>query len=120
MPTEKFSVTYERSGGLKPMPQMLVIRPGRKATATTRSAGGESRTVHFRVPVPKAQQLRAGLSNPRFALLESSGPGNCADCYLYSIDYRGHSVSLTEVDIPGWLRKTVGRLGALAAHLPSH
>jgi hypothetical protein len=102
------------------MPQKLVIRRGRQATATTRSASGESQTVRFRVPAAKIRQLRAGLSNPQFALLESSEPGNCADCYLYSIDYRGHSVSVTQVDVPSWLSKTIGSLEALAAHRPFH
>jgi hypothetical protein len=115
---EKFSVSYERNGGLSATPQKLVIQPGRLAAAT--SASSEGRTVRFRVSAPKIRQLRAGLSNPRFALLESSGPGNCADCYVYSIDYRGHSVSLDQVDVPSWLSKTIGRLDALAAHRPLH
>jgi hypothetical protein len=83
-------------------------------------ANGESRTVRFRVSVSKINQLRAGLSDPRFALLESSGPGNCADCYSYSIAYRGHSVTISQVDVPGWLSGTIGRLEALALHRPLH
>jgi hypothetical protein len=121
VPVAKFSVIYERGGGLKPMPQRLVIRPGRHAIATTASATGRSRTVRFRVSVLTIKRLRAGLDDPRFDLLESSGPGNCADCYVYSIDYRGHAVSVAQVDVPRWLSKTIERFGALAgSHRPFH
>jgi hypothetical protein len=121
VPTEKVALTYERSGGLAATPQKLVIRPGRQAAATGTNAAGKKKTVHFRLSAPKTNQLRNKLLDRRFALLEDSvAPGNCADCYLYSIKFRGHSVSISQVDVPAWLAKTIGHLEALAAHRPLH
>jgi len=120
VPVSKFSVRYERSGGLKVMPQKVVIKPGRHVVATTRNGVGV-KTVRYRVPVPTVKRLRNGLSDPRFAAFEGGPPGTCADCYVYTITYRGHMVTVDESTVPGWLRKTITRLEALAApHLPFH
>ena len=63
VPVSKFTVSYERSGGLKVMPQKVVIKPGRHAVATTRNGVGV-KTVRYRVPVPTVKRLRSGLSEP--------------------------------------------------------
>ena len=121
VPVAKFSVAYERSGGLAPMPQKLVITPGRHAVATARGAGGRPQTARFRAAVGTVKRLRNGLSDPRFAAFGGGGPGNCADCYFYAIDYREHSVSVPQSDVPVWLGRTIDRLEALVeAHLPFH
>jgi hypothetical protein len=120
VPIEKFSVSYERSGGLAAMSQKVAIKPGRRGEASA-STGHETRAVRFRPSVLKVKQLRNGLSDPRFKLLESSPSGSCADCYVYSLVYREHSVSIAEPDVPVWLAKTIGRLEALVeTHLPFH
>jgi hypothetical protein len=119
-PISQFSVRYERSGGLKVMPQKVVIKPGRHAVATTRNGRGV-KTVRYRVPVPTVKRLRNGLSDPRFAAFEGGPPSNCADCYVYSITYRGHTVTVDQSEVPAWLQKTITRLEALAGpHLPFH
>ena len=120
VPVSKFSVSYERSGGLKVMPQKVVIRPGRHAVATTRNGVGVKR-VRYRVPVPTVKRLRKGLSDPRFAAFEGGPPSNCADCYVYTITYRGHTVTVDQSTVPSWLQRTITRLEALAGpHLPFH
>jgi hypothetical protein len=103
------------------LPQKLVISPGRQAVVKTLGPGGEPRTARFRVSALTIKRLRNGLSDQRFDVFEGSGPGNCADCWVYSIDYRGHSVSVAQTNVPIWLRKTIGRLEALVeSHLPLH
>jgi hypothetical protein len=120
VPIERFSAVYERSGGLKPMPQRVVIRPGREAETATRSFD-ENSEVGFTISVLKAKQLRAGLSQPRFRAFDTTLPGNCADCYLYTIGFRGHEISFPQSEIPGFIRKTVARFEALyESHLPRH
>ena len=121
LPDAKFAASYERSGGLKPMPQKVVFSPGRKAAVTTLDPTGKPRTVRFRLPILKLHQFRNALSQPKFALYESHLPGTCADCYLYSIAYRGHSITFVQTEIPIWIRKTVYRFEALVeSHRPFH
>ncbi len=75
------------------MPQKLVI-------ATRQGSHGDDEERERRKPdgaLPGAGARRSTSLAPasrssRFAVLESSVPGNCADCYIYSIDYRGHAV----------------------------
>ena len=116
-----FAISYVRSGGLKSMPQKLTIMPGRHASATVLTPRTGIRTVRFRVGAKRIVSLRKGLSEAHFSQLRTSNPGNCADCFLYSLRYRGHDVTLTEVDVPSPLRAVIDQLEALiAAHRPLH
>jgi hypothetical protein len=120
----EFAITYERSGGLKPMPYRLAIRPGRAATLTAEGALDErSRTVRFRVSRKRIRRLRAALGRAGFETVGDPGPspGACADCYFYAIAYEGHEVTFSEALVPKRLRETVALLEDLiAAHLPRH
>ena len=121
VPVAKVAASYERSGGLQPTTERVVITPGRKAAVTTRTAGGALRTVRFRLSVLTVKRLRNGLSQPHFPGFESPPPGSCADCRAYTLEFRGRSVSFPETEIPIWLKKTVGRFEALVdAHRPFH
>jgi hypothetical protein len=123
-PPSSFAISYERSGGLKPMPQKLVISPGRHGALTTRGADLESsRTVRFRVGVRRIESLQRALAQSDFATVGTPGPnpGTCADCYFYSLRYEGHEVTFSEVSVPEQLRGVVGQLEAvIAAHRPFH
>ena len=102
------------------MPQKVVIRPGREAETAT-SSFNEGSEVGFTLSVLKAKQLRAGLSQAQFRRFESPLPGNCADCYVYTITFRGHTISFTQSEIPIWIKKTVARFEALyETHRPRH
>jgi hypothetical protein len=109
-PRQPFAIHFEKSGGLKPMPQELTIRPGRHAVATMAVTAVGSRTVHFRVSSKKVAALRRGLRRAHFSSLESSFPGNCADCFLYTIEYRGNEVTIDESSMPARLRDVVTKL----------
>jgi hypothetical protein len=121
-PVASFAISYERSGGLKPMPQKLVIEPGRRGQVYQAPNGHESGARIFRVGKSRILSLRRGLAKAHFEQIEGGGlPGTCADCYLYSIRYRGHSVSLVETEVPAQLRKVINQLEAVIdAHLPFH
>jgi hypothetical protein len=119
-PVEQFAITYERSGGLAAMPEKLTVRPGRNATMTVRRRnGGES--VAYRLGVKQVKKLRAAAETARISELPASEPGSCADCYVYSVTYRGESASVAEVDVPRRMQPLIDRAEALiAAHLPFH
>jgi len=108
-----FALTYERSGGLKATPQKLTIGPGRHAIATIADTRGGTKTVRFQIPRKRVQNLRQGLAQAHFSQLESPPPGNCADCYLYSISYRGHEVTVGQADMSDRLDDVVTELETL-------
>ena len=113
-PPQPFAIHFEKSGGLKPMPIELTIRPGRRAVASIAGTRAGERTVRFRVSRKKVASLKSGLRRAHFFELESPLPGNCADCFLYSIEYRGHEVSFDESAIPAKLGAVVTELESLA------
>jgi hypothetical protein len=120
-PAERFAISYERSGGFAAMPQKLTIRPGRHATVTALDAHGQRRSVEFRVAAKKVERLRAAAEAARIGDLAPSAPGSCADCFVYSVSYRGETASVAEVDVPARMRGLVNRAEALiGAHLPFH
>jgi hypothetical protein len=110
-PPPPFAIHFEKSGGLKPMPQELTIGPERhaKATMATGTAAGV-RTVRFRVSRKQVARLRRGLRLAHFSELASSSPESCADCYLYTIEYRGHEVRADESALPDRLHDVVRKL----------
>ncbi len=113
-PPQPFAIHFEKSGGLKPMPQELIIGPERhaKAAMATGTPAGV-RTVHFRVSRKQVARLRRGLRQAHFSELENSFPGNCADCYLYTIEYRGHEVTTDESALPDRLHNVIRKLEAI-------
>jgi hypothetical protein len=121
LPVEQFAISYERSGGIAAMPEALTIRPGRQATVTAIDGRGKRLSREFRIGVKRVKQLRAAAETAHVPELTASEPANCADCYVYSVTYRGESASVAEVDVPGRMRPLIGRAEALiAAHLPFH
>jgi hypothetical protein len=121
-----FQLSYERSGGLKPDPRSLQIEPGRRATAQRRklSARSDSRfTARFRLGIKQVKRLRNALERADFQAIPGPTPlpSNCADCYLYEIEYRGHTVSFDQTTVPEGLEPVVDQAEALIeAHLPFH
>jgi hypothetical protein len=109
-PTARFAIHFEKSGGLKAMPEELTIRPGRHAVATIVDTVAGRRTVHFQVSAKKVATLKRGLRRARFSTLKSSLPGNCADCFLYTIEYRGHEVTIDQTALSDALRDVVTKL----------
>jgi hypothetical protein len=120
----QFTLSYERSGGLVANPRSLEVAPGRHATAKRRrspTGGGSLATAHFRIGVEQVRRLRNALERADFQGIADPGPGVCADCFHYSIDYRGHEVTFTDVTVPKGLRPVIDRIEAIIAHhLPFH
>ena len=69
-----------------------------------------------------AEELRRELAKAHFAHLESTAsPATCADCYVYSITYHGHTVLFFDSMTPPGLMEVVDRLeGEAIAHLYRH
>jgi Emfourin len=120
----QFKLSYERSGGLVANPRSLEIAPGRHATATRRKLASRSDsliTANFRIGVEQVKRLRNALERADFQAIADPGPGNCADCFHYSIEYREHEVTFSDVTMPPGLRSVIGRIEAMIeAHLPLH
>ena len=114
----QFTVDYHRSGGLKAETIGLQIKPGRHATARARGA-----TVQFRVAAKKIRRLRASLDDAMFGTHAPPGdePGTCADCYDYTIRYRGSIAVFDQANQPRAFDPAVEQLEALVrSHLPFH
>jgi hypothetical protein len=114
-----FAISYKRSGGLEATPRKLTIKPGRHAVVSAGAPNGtHNRAVRFQVTAKRIRSLRRGLARAHFAAIESTTPsGSCADCYLYSIRYRGHEVVLLQTDVPARLHRVIDQLEAvIAAH----
>jgi hypothetical protein len=120
LPIERFAISYERSGGLAAMPEKLTVRPGRDVVITVRRRNGGD-GVAFRLGVEQTKKLRAAAETARIGEIAPSDPGNCADCFVYSVTYRGKSASVPEVDVPRRMQPLIDRAEALIdAHLPFH
>jgi hypothetical protein len=119
-PASHFAIAFERSGGLKPTVETLVVRPGLRAYATG-PKGSRQGSAYFRMPARTAEELRRELAKARFTHLRSNADGTCADCYLYSITYHGHTVLDLESRLPRSLMEVVDTLEAeVIAHLYRH
>jgi hypothetical protein len=119
-PASKFAIAFERSGGLKSRVETLVVRPGLHAYATG-PKGPRQASAHFRMNAQTAEELRRELAKAHFAQLESTTSATCADCYVYSITYHGHTVLFSESKVPRSLDEVIDALeGEVIAHLYRH
>ncbi len=117
---EEFTLFYERRGGLAAESRRLVVRSERRATVkwTIRRS---LRTARFRLSPLTVKRLHNALATPQWRELRDPGPSGCADCYVHSISWDGHAVTLDDSELPVWLRRTVRRLESLVgAHRPRH
>jgi hypothetical protein len=109
-PASHFAIAFERSGGLKAAVETLVVRPGLRAYATA-PKGDREASKHFKMDAGSAEELRRELAKARFSHLESTAnPGTCADCYVYSITYHGHTVLFFDSKVPAALAEVVDGL----------
>jgi hypothetical protein len=121
LPVAKFAFSFDRSGGFAPMPQRLIVKPGRRATAVAVGPDRKSHRVEFRLSVATAKRLRDAAEAADLAKIGAEEPGTCADCFLYTVAYRGDSVTVDQASLPPELARLVSRSEAvIAAHLPFH
>jgi hypothetical protein len=120
-PASHFAIAFERSGGLKASVETLVVRPGLHAYATG-PKGDRQASAHFRMKAQTAEELRRELGKARFTHLgNTANPTTCADCYVYSITYHGHTVLFFDSKTPHGLMEVVDRLeGEVIEHLYRH
>jgi hypothetical protein len=119
-PASRFAISFERSGGLKARVETLVVRPGLRAYAMGPKGDTEA-SAHFRMNARTAEELRRELAKAGFTHLESTADPPCADCYVYSIAYHGHTVRFLDSKTPPGLMEVVDKLeGEAIAHLYRH
>jgi hypothetical protein len=120
-PASRFAIAFRRGGGLKASVETLVVRAGLRARATA-PKGRREASKRFRMDAGTAEELRRELARAHFAGLRGSPiSGSCADCYLYSITYRGHRVRFPESETPDGLGEVVDQLeGEVIAHMYRH
>jgi hypothetical protein len=120
-PPSHFAIAFERSGGLKARIETLVVRPGLRAYATAPKGNRES-SAHFKMNAGTAEELRRELAKANFTHLKSTtGPATCADCYVYSITYHGHTALFYASKVPQDLMEVVDALEEeVITHLYRH
>jgi hypothetical protein len=116
-PTYAFTLLYERSGGFAPSTDRLEVAPGRSAVAESSGTRAGNRRVQFRISNRRIRALERSLRRAHFGSLENPGPSGCADCFVYSIFYRGHQLELDESQMPRQLGAAVAEIEAIiSAH----
>jgi hypothetical protein len=120
-PASHFAIAFERSGGLKASVETLVVRPGLRAYATA-PKGDHEATARFRMSARTAEELRKELAKAHFTQLGSTAnSGTCADCYVYSITYHGHTAHFLDSKVPGRVGEVIDKLEAeVIAHIYRH
>jgi hypothetical protein len=108
-PASRFAIAFERSGGLKATVETLTVRPGLRAYATAPKGSSEA-SAHFKMKAGAAEELRRELAKAHFGQLSSVTSPTCADCYLYSIAYHGHTVRFTDSKVPDSLGEVIDAL----------
>jgi hypothetical protein len=94
------------------------VAPAQFATASADEPGRGERRVDFHLSAHRIRALERGLRSAHFVSLESPGPSGCADCFEYSLFYRGHSLELDESQTPPRLDAVIAQLEAIiSAHL---
>jgi len=108
-PASHFAIAFERSGGLRATVETLVVRPGLRAYATA-PKGDQEASAHFKMNAGTAEELRRELAKARFTQLKSRTDATCADCYVYSITYHGHTALFTDSQVPESLGEVIDGL----------
>ena len=116
-PVGAFAISYAREGGLAASFAKLTVVPGRRATATSEGGRAGDRTVRFTLGIAQVSALQRELARARFANVAAVQSGGCADCFLYTIRYLGHTVAFDDSTKPARLDGVIGRLESLiSAH----
>lgn len=102
-------VTFHRSGGLAGVDDRVTVKSDRHFVV--RSRGSSAR--HGRLSAAAMDKLRHALSKAQLDRPVSQGQGGCADCFIYTITYKGHRVELSEDRVPARMRPAIDRLSRL-------
>ncbi len=102
-------LTFERTGGIAGMQDLVVVAPDGTVTVTTRSVQGRT----SRLSAQELRQLRALVDAARLeAPPSASGTGGVNDAFSYRIGVDGREVEYTDGSIP---RPVAPLLAALTA-----
>jgi hypothetical protein len=104
-------VTFHRTGGFAGVDDRVKVYRDRRVTVRHRT--GE--TQHRRLSVAAMKGLRRDLAAAHLERpLEQPGPSGCADCFIYDVASGGHSVHVSEDNVPERVRPLLARLSRLA------
>ena len=109
-------VTFSRTGGFASYPLRLTVA-GDGSSTIAAGQGGPSRP--FELGADELETLRSQLAAAEFDAVEQ-GPGGCADCYIYDVEYDGRTTSYDDAaDPPATVETAVDHLSEIAeAHAP--
>lgn len=116
-PASPSPIDYAKTGGIAGVSERLHIgRTGR--AMVSEQTGVDSAASRFQVGAKRLSSLRAALAKSGFAGIGAPQPTGCADCFIYTVAWRGHSVTRDESDVPSRLAPVLRQLGAIVdAHL---
>ncbi|WP_354700311.1 hypothetical protein DSM112329_00579 [Paraconexibacter sp. AEG42_29] len=103
-------VRFDKGGGFAGVDVRTRIRGDRRVTVTERGRATRRHTL-------KAATLTALRKTLDAAELGEKLPGpqgGCADCFVYSITYKGRRVTFDEAAVPGRLKKPLAELSRIA------
>jgi hypothetical protein len=103
-------VRFERSGGFAGFDDHVTVFSDRRYLARSRDGAARRKRLSTKGMRALRRDLEAAhLDRPP----PRAGPGGCADCFEYTIAYRGHRVSLSEDNVPDRMRPAIARLSRL-------
>jgi hypothetical protein len=102
-------VTFARTGGFAGVNDRVTVKRDRRVTVRSRGDAAK----HTRLSRAAMQKLRRELDDAQIDHPPADSPPSCADCFVYTITYKGHRVQLTEDGIPERMQPAIQRLSRL-------
>lgn len=104
-------VRFVQTGGIAGIDVRLVVREDRRATVTARGAA----TRRHQLRAATLTGLRRTLDAAELDRPSEPTRSGCADCFEYTITYRGQRVSFDQVSVPPRMRVALRELRRIAA-----
>jgi hypothetical protein len=107
-------VVYSRTGGVAGLDERLRIEPD--GTATISYGEPVNTEKPFEISAPELERLRTLLDSADFdATPENPEQTGCADCFVYTVEYGGKTVTYDDVTEPApSIAELVAALGEIA------
>ena len=116
--TDGSLVSYTRTGGVGGVDEHLRIDPDGTATLSYGEPTNSSRTFHL--TTQQLDQIQTLLDAADIGSASHPQPTGCADCFVYTVEYGGHTYTYDDsAPPPAAVAELVSGLGDLAeAHQP--
>lgn len=112
------TVIYSKTGGVAGISQRIEIAADGETTIETGNVDPETKS--FTLPESQVEDVNKALDEAAFDDIESPGDQTgCADCFIYTIERGGHTVTFDDTNFPGDLAPAVEELEGLITEKPA-